>query len=304
MTGVAASALRLVGNTPLVRLRKVVGEGCSQVLGKMESFNPSGSVKDRIALAMVEDAEAQGVLQPGYTIVESSSGNGGVSLAMVAAAKGYKLTVFMPENAPVERRRLLARFGAVIRLTPSHLRMEGAHREAYEMAASNPECVALDMFRNPAVVRVHRDTTAVEILRDTQGRLDAFVSGVGTGGTLAGVAERLKEDAPSVLIVAVEPASSPVLSQGKPGPHAIPGLGADFVPPLLNREMVDEVLPVADGDAVQMCLRLAREEGLLVGISSGANVVASLEIARRLGEGKTVVTVLPDGGERYLAFPM
>ena len=304
MEGVAGSALELVGNTPLVRLRRVVKEGSAQVLGKMESLNPSGSVKDRIALAMVEEAEARGILGPESTIVEATSGNGGVALAMVAAVEGYKLVVFMPENAPSERRRLLARYGAEVRLTPAYQGMEGSYRGAQAMVESNSECVILDMFRNPAVVRVHRETTGREIIEATGGKVDAFVAGVGTGGTLSGVGERLKEENPSVLNVAVEPASSQVLARGQAGPHALPGIGADFVPPLLNREIIDEVVPVTDEDAAQMSLRLAREEGLLVGISSGANVVASLVIAERLGEGKTVVTVLADTGERYLALPM
>ena len=304
MEGVAGGALELVGNTPLVRLRRVVQEGYAQVLGKLESLNPSGSVKDRIALAMVEDAEARGMLRPGYTIVEATSGNSGVALAMVAAAKGYKLVIFMPENAPPERRRLLARYGAEVRLTAAHPSMEGAHNEAKAMANSSSECVFLDVFGSPSVVQVHRETTCKEIIQATQGKVDAFVAGVGTGGTITGVGERLKEDNPSVLIVAVEPASSQVIAHGTAGPHAIPGIGTDFVPPLLNRKIIDEIVPVSDVDAAQMSLRLAREEGLLVGISSGANVVASLEIAERLGEGKTVVTVLADTGERYLYFPM
>jgi cysteine synthase A len=302
--GAAGSVLDLIGNTPLVRLRKVVEDGYAQVLGKMESLNPSGSVKDRIARAMVEDAEAQGILRPGFTIVEATSGNSGSALAMVAAAKGYDVVIFMPENAPPERRRALHRYGAEVRLTPAQMGMDGSYQEAMVMAEANPECVTLDMFRNPAVVKVHRETTGQEIIQETQGRVDAFVAGVGTGGTLTGVGESLKEINPSVRIVAVEPASSQVLSHGLPGPHAIPGIGADFVPPLLNRGIIDEILPVTDEAAAQMSLRLAREEGLQVGISSGANVAASRVIARRLGVGKTVVTVLPDTGERYLAFPL
>lgn len=304
MDGVAESALELVGNTPLVRLRRVVGEGDARLLGKLESPNPGGSVKDRVAVAMVEEAEANGTLRPGSTIVEATTGNSGVALAMVAAAKGYKLVIFMPENAPPERRRLLARFGTEARFTPPELGMEGAHQAARALAESDPQWVYLDIFRNPATVRVHREATAVEIIRATGGKVDAFVSGVGTGGTLTGVGERLKEDIPGVLIVAVEPDSSQVLSGGNAGPHAIPGIGADFVPPLLNREIVDEIALVTDEQAAKMSLRLAQEEGLLVGISSGANVAASLGIAHRLGEGKTVVTVLADSGERYLSYPM
>ena len=304
MEGVAGSVLDLVGNTPLVRLRRVASDGGAQVLGKMEALNPGGSVKDRIALAMVEDAEEQGSLHPGDTIVEASSGNTGVSLAMVAAAKGYKLVIFMPENAPSERRRLLARYGVQVKLTPAHLAMQGASDEARSMESSHSHCVSLDTFGSQSVVRAHRDGTAEEILRGTGGAVDAFVAGVGTGGTITGVGERLRKVNPSVLIVAVEPSSSQLLGQGSAGPHAIPGIGADFIPPLLNRSIVDEVVPVADEAAAQMSLRLAREEGLPVGISSGANVVACLAIAERLGQGKTVVTMLPDTGERYLAFPL
>ena len=222
---------------------------------------------------------------------------------MVAASMGYELVIFMPENAPAERRRLLSRYGAEVRLTPAHLGMEGTSQKAKALVESNPQCVMLGMFHNPSVVRVHRETTGEEIIRATQGKVDAFVAGVGTGGTLTGVGERLKEQSPSVLIVAVEPATSQVLASGVPGAHAIPGIGADFVPPLLNREIIDEIAPVTGEEAVEMSLRLAREEGLLVGISSGANVVASLRIAQRLGAGKTVVTILADTGERYLASP-
>ena len=304
MEGVADSVLDLVGSTSLVRLRKLVEPGWAQVLGKAEYLNPGGSVKDRIALAMVEEAEAKGILRPGYTIVEATSGNSGPSLALVAAARGYKLTIFMPENAPVERRRLLARYGADVRLTASNRGMDGADRGAAELVESDSECVILAIFRNRSVVKVHYETTGVEIIRATEGRVDAFVAAVGTGGTISGVGQRLKEENPSVLIVAVEPASSQVLAHGTPGPHAIPGIGADFVPPLLNRDVVGEIVPVTDDDAARMSLRLCREEGLFVGVSSGANVVAALGIAERLGEDKTVVTMLVDVGERYLAFPM
>lgn len=303
MTGLAGSVLELVGNTPLVRLRRVVQEGHAQVFGKLESRNPGGSLKDRVALSMVEDAEARGVLHPGSTIVAGTSGNSGVALAMVAAAKGYKLVVFMPENAPAERRRLLNRYGAEVQLTPSYLGMQGSMQEANDWVESNEESVILDPFQDPAVVRVHREVTAKEITEATRSRVDVFVMGVGTGGTITGVGERLKELNPSVLIVAVEPESSQMLGQAKVGSHAIPGIGADFVPPLLNRQILDEIVAVTDDDAAQMSLRLAREEGILVGISAGANVVASLNIANRLGTSKTVVTMLPDTGERYLSFP-
>ena len=304
MEGVADSVLDLVGSTPLVRLRRVVEEGYAQVLCKMENLNPGGSIKDRIALAMVRDAEDRGILLPGRTIVEATSGNSGIALAMVAAARGYKLVVFMPENSPAERRRLLSRYGVDIRLTPAYLSMDGAYQGVKALVGGNPECVVLDIFNNQSVVQIHRETTGREIIQATQGKIDAFVAGVGTGGTLTGVGERLKEEDPSVLIVAVEPATSQVIANGNAGPHAIPGIGADFVPPLLSSEIIDEIEHVTDEEASQMSLRLAGEEGLLVGISSGANVVASLRIAKRLGEGKTVVSILADTGERYLGFPM
>jgi len=304
MADVSDNVLDLIGDTPLIRLRRVVPEDHALVLGKMEGLNPAGSVKDRIALAMVEAAEQEKRLGPGGIIVGVTSGNTGVSLAMVAAVRGYKLVIFMPENAPVERRRLLARYGVDVRLTPPYQGMDSAHEAARAFARASSPCTVLDMFNDPAVVRVHRETTAAEILRDTGGRVDAFVAAVGTGGTLTGVGQRLKEENPSLKIVAVEPAGSPMLSQGTAGPHTIPGIGADFPPPLLNRDVVDEIVTVTDEEANAMSLRLAREEGILAGISSGANVVASIRTASELGGGSTVVTVLADTGERYVSFPM
>jgi cysteine synthase A len=304
VAGIARDTLEMVGNTPLVELRRLTPEGSARLLGKVEGLNPSGSVKDRIALAMVRDAEEKGLLQPGYTIVEATSGNTGPALAMVASARGYRLIIVMPESAPPERRRLLMRYGVEVQLTPSYLGMDGACRRAKELAEEGQTVVFLDQFRNPATVRIHRETTAREIWEATGGRVDAFVAGVGTGGTITGVGEVLKERNPSVHIAAVEPAGSPLLSQGRAGRHGIPGIGPDFIPPLLNRGIIDEVLTVTDEEANQMSLRLAREEGILAGVSSGANVVAALRVAQRLGEGKTVVTVLPDTGERYLAFPL
>ena len=300
--GVAVGSLDLIGNTPLVRLRRVVEEGCAHVFAKLESLNPSGSVKDRIALAMVEAAEAEGSLRAGGTIVVATSGNSGISLAMVAAAKAYALVIFMPEHVAADRRRLLARYGAEIRLTPAYMGMGGSNQEATDFVGSRQDCILTDPFRNPCVVQVHRETTAQEIIQATGGKVDAFVAGVGTGGTLTGVGERLKEENPSVMVVAVEPSTSRVLAGGAAMGHGISGIGADFPPPLLNREIIDDIISVSTEDATKMSSRLARQEGLLVGISSGANVVASLGIARRLGEGKTVLTVLPDTGERYLAF--
>jgi cysteine synthase A len=299
--GIASSVLDLVGNTPMVRLSRVTPAGSAEVLAKMESLNPAGSVKDRIALAMIEDAEERGVLKPGSTIVEPTSGNTGIGLAMVAAVKGYKLILTMPDDMSGERRKLLQRYGAQLVLTPAIEGMTGAVFAAEEMVQKNPDYFMPQQFNNPANPEVHRRTTVREILRDTEGRLDAFVAGVGTGGTITGVGEVLKQTLPNVLIVAVEPARSPVLAGGKPGLHAIQGIGASFVPSVLNRDIYDELIAVKDEDAIAMAKRLTQTEGLLVGISSGGNVFAALQVARRLGEGKRVVTVLPDTGERYLS---
>ncbi|HZP57403.1 MAG TPA: cysteine synthase A [Dehalococcoidia bacterium] len=298
---VADSVLDLIGNTPLVRLSRVTPEGAAEVLGKMESLNPAGSVKDRIALSMIEAAEAQGLLKPGDTIVEPTSGNTGIGLAMVAAVKGYKLILTMPEDMSVERRRLLTRYGAQLVLTPAIEGMSGAVYAAQEMTEKTKNCFMPQQFNNLANPEVHRRTTAREILAATGGRLDAFVAGVGTGGTITGVGEVLKEKLPDVRIVAVEPARSPVLAGGKAGVHGIQGIGASFVPGVLNREVYDELVEVRDEDAYAMTSRLTREEGLLVGISSGGNVFAALDVARKLGAGKRVVTMLCDTGERYLS---
>ena len=293
--------LDLVGNTPLVRLRRVIPEGSAEVLGKMESLNPAGSIKDRIALSMIEDAEERGLLKPGDTIVEPTSGNTGVGLAMVAAVKGYRLILTMPEDMSVERRKLFSRYGASLVLTPAIEGMSGAVYAAQELVEKNPGYFMPQQFNNPANPEIHRRATAREILRATAGRLDAFVAGVGTGGTITGVGEVLKELDPRILVVAVEPARSPVLRGGKAGLHAIQGIGASFVPSVLNREVIDEIIAVRDDDALEMTRRLTRDEGLLVGISAGANVHASVGVARRLGAGKRVVTILPDTGERYLS---
>ncbi|MBI2855563.1 MAG: cysteine synthase A [Chloroflexi bacterium] len=298
------SALDLIGNTPLVSLNRIPPEGSAAVLAKLESRNPTGSVKDRIALAMVEDAERSGMLRTGYTIVEATIGNTGLSLAMVATLKGYEMTVVMPENSPTERKRLLSRFGVELHFTSPLEGMKGAFRAVERLVQANTGFITLGQFDNPANPRAHRETTAPEILRDTGGKVDAFVAGVGTGGTITGVGEALKEHNHDVLVVAVEPASSPLLSKGKTGDHGIAGLGPDFVPTVLNRNIIDEVILVTDDEAYQMMARLAREEGLLVGVSSGANVAASLQVARRLGPGKVVVTILPDSGERYLYAPL
>ena len=298
---IADGVLELIGNTPLVRLSRITPEGSAEVLGKMESLNPGGSVKDRIALAMIEAAEEQGLIKPGDTIVEPTSGNTGIGLAMVCAVKGYKLILTMPEDMSVERRRLLTRYGAQLVLTPAIEGMSGAVYAAQERVEKNKAFFMPQQFNNLANPDVHRRTTAREILAATEGRIDAFVAGVGTGGTITGVGETIKKEHPDVLVVAVEPAKSPVLAGGKAGIHGIQGIGASFVPGVLNRDVYDELIAVKDDDAFAMTARLTREEGLLVGISSGANVWASLQVAKQLGAGKRVVTMLCDTGERYLS---
>ena len=297
----AVDVLNLIGNTPLVRLTRVTRPGMATVLAKLESHNPGGSIKDRIALAMVEAAEREGKLSPGGTLVEPTSGNTGIGLAIVAAAKGYRLVLTMPEDMSLERRQLLARLGAGIVLTPALEGMTGAVFAARELTAEHPDYFMPQQFENPANPEVHRRTTAVEILRDTAGRVDAFVAGVGTGGTITGVGEVLKQEIPGVQIVAVEPSASPVLQGGRFRPHIIQGIGASFVPGVLNRAVIDRIVGVSDAHATAMTARLAREEGLLVGVSSGANVWAALQVAEAFGEGQTVVTVLCDTGERYLS---
>ncbi|MFN8632233.1 MAG: cysteine synthase A [Chloroflexota bacterium] len=302
--GVAESVVDLVGGTPLVRLNRVVPSGGARVLAKVESLNPGGSIKDRIAVAMIEDAERSGRLQPGATIVEPTSGNTGIGLAMVAAARGYRLILTMPEDMSLERRQLLTRFGATIRLTPAIEGMTGAVFEAQELIRQHPEYFMPQQFENPANPAVHERTTAREILEQTGGAVDAFVAGIGTAGTISGVGRVLKRERDAVLVIGVEPARSPVLQGGRFRPHAIQGIGASFVPTLLDREVVDRFVSVQDHEATAMAGRLAREEGLLVGISAGANVVAAARIAAELGPGKTVVTVLPDTGERYLSLEL
>ncbi len=308
MPKVVENILELVGDTPLVRLNRVVPVGAATVYGKLESLNPAGSVKDRIALSMIEAAEREGRLKPGATIVEPTSGNTGIGLAMVAAVKGYRLIVTMPEDYSIERRKLLARYGAQVVLTPAIEGMTGAVYAARELVEKNPDYFMPQQFENPANPEIHRQTTAREILEATGGEVDAFVAGVGTGGTITGVGEVLKRELGArgrqVLIVAVQPARSPVLTGGRPGLHRIEGIGASFVPSVLNLEVLDEIIDVRDEDAYAMTARLTREEGLLVGVSSGANVFAAIQVARRLGPGKVVVTVLPDTGERYLSAPL
>ena len=299
---VAQSALDLIGSTPLVRLNRVVAAGAAALYGKVESRNPGGSVKDRIALAMVEAAERDGRLKPGSTIVEPTSGNTGIGLAVVAAVKGYKLVLTMPEDMSVERRKLLARFGAEIMLTPAIEGMGGAIFAARELAEAKGYFMPRQ-FDNPANPEIHRVTTGPEIRRDLEGAVNAFVAGVGTGGTITGVGTYLKAElgAAKVRVIAVEPAKAAVLSGGKWNLHGIQGIGAGFQPGILDRNVLDEIISVRDEDALEMAGRLAREEGLLVGISSGANVFAACRVAEQLGPGKNVVTMLCDTGERYLS---
>jgi cysteine synthase len=298
-TGIADSVLDVIGDTPLVRLRRVVPPGHAEVCAKLESKNPAGSVKDRPALRMVLEAEARGELGEGATIVEATSGNTGISLAMIAAVRGYRCVLVMPEDMSLERRRILRAYGAEIVITPAEGGMSGAVDRARAIRASTKGAWGSAQFDNDANPRAHAETTAQEILRQTGGVLDAFVAGVGTGGTITGVARVLKEHLPKILVVAVEPSASAVLSGGAPGLHGIQGLGAGFVPKNLDRSVVDEIVAVGDVAAERTARRLAREEGLLVGPSAGANVHASIEIGRRVGRGR-VVTILCDSGERYL----
>jgi cysteine synthase len=298
---IAESVLELVGHTPMVRLNRLPKPGGAVVVAKVEAHNPAGSVKDRIAVAMVEDAEHRGALKPGGTIVEPTSGNTGIGLAMAAAVKGYRLILTMPDDMSVERQRLLQRFGAEIHLTPAIEGMTGAVFAASELVREHPDYFMPQQFQNPANPAMHRRTTAVEILEQTGGRLDAFVAGVGTGGTITGVGEVLKEKLPAVRVIAVEPARSPVLSGGKARPHSIQGIGASFVPGVLNRDVIDRIIQVRDEDATAWSRRLCREEGLLAGISAGAAVFAACAVASELGPEQLVVTLLPDTGERYLS---
>ncbi|MEW6523599.1 MAG: cysteine synthase A [Bacillota bacterium] len=292
---------RLIGRTPVVRLDRLASPGAATIWLKLESLNPGGSVKDRIALSMIEAAEAGGLLRPGYTIVEPTSGNTGIGLAMVAAARGYRLILVMPETMSGERRRLVRAYGAELVLTPGPEGMAGAVRKAREMAAGHPTYFMPDQFSNPANPAVHARTTARELLAQVPGPIHALVCGVGTGGTITGVGRVLKETFEQVLVVAVEPSRSPVLSGGKAGPHSIQGIGAGFVPPVLDPGVIDRVLTVDDDEAKLTARRLAREEGCLAGISTGAAVLAALRVADELGPGKQLVAIAPDTGERYLS---
>ena len=302
MPGIYNDITGTIGNTPLVRLGKI-GKGVdAEILGKLESFNPAGSVKDRIGFSMIKDAEESGVLKPGGTIIEPTSGNTGIALAFIAASKGYRLIITMPDTMSIERRQLLKLFGAEIVLTPGEKGMKGAIEKAEELLKHTKGAFMPQQFKNPANPKVHGETTAEEIWRDTGGKVDILVSGVGTGGTLTGVAKVIKGRNNNFKAIAVEPADSPVLSGGKPGPHKIQGIGAGFVPDVLDRSLIDEVLVVKNSEAFSMAQRLGREEGILAGISSGANVFASLQVAKRPeNKGKTIVTIICDTGERYIS---
>ena len=294
-----------IGRTPLVRLNRVTAGLAAEILVKLEARNPGGSVKDRIGLAMIDAAERDGRITAQTTIIEPTSGNTGVALAIVSAARGYRLILTMPETMSIERRKLLAAYGAELVLTPGSEGMRGAIRRAEELAREIPNSFIPQQFENPANPRMHRETTAREIWDDTEGRIDIFVAGVGTGGTISGVAEALKRLKPELRAIAVEPVGSPVLSGGKPGPHKIQGIGAGFVPAVLRKELLDEILQVSEDEATGMARRLAREEGILGGISSGAALAAALKVAARTeNSGKLIVVVLPDTGERYLSTPL
>ena len=301
MPGIYEDATKTVGNTPLVRLNRLTAGINAQVLAKLEYFNPLGSVKDRIAVSMINDAEEHNLIDRDTVIVEPTSGNTGVGLAFVCAARNYKLIITMPETMSVERRQLLKILGAEVVLTPGAEGMVGAIRKAEEILADNPKAFMPQQFKNPSNPRAHRETTAEEIWRDTDGKVDIVVAGIGTGGTVTGIAQVIKSRKPGAHIVGVEPEGSPVLSGGDPGPHRIQGVGAGFVPEILQTDLLDEIVCVADEDAGETARRLARSEGLLAGISSGAAVWAALEVARRPeNNGKIVVAILPDTGERYL----
>jgi cysteine synthase A len=300
--GIARNSTELIGNTPLVRLNRITDGAKAEVVAKLESFNPVSNIKDRIGVAMIVDAEGKGLINKNTVIVEPTSGNTGIGLAFVCAARGYRLILTMPETMSLERRQLLAIFGAEIVLTPGDEGMLGAVRKAEQMVAENPDYFMPQQFKNPANPEIHRLTTAEEIWRDTGGEVDIIVSGVGTGGTITGVAEVIKARKPQSKAIAVEPAGSPALSGGKPGAHSIQGIGAGFIPDVLRLDLVDEIIKVSDEDAATIARRLAKEEGILAGISSGAAVWAALEVARRAeNKGKLIVVILPDTGERYLS---
>lgn len=297
---IAGSVLDLIGNTPIVRLNRIAAPPCAEILAKLEFFSPGGSIKDRAALNMIRKGEEQGLIGKDTTIVEASSGNTGIGLSMVCAARGYRCIIVMPDSMSLERIVILKRFGAEVVLTPAKDGLEGALRQVRELEKKRKNIFVPRQFENTANPDIHRMTSAVEILSATGGKLDAFVAGVGTGGTITGVGEVLKEKVPGVRIVAVEPESSPVLSLNRKGRHKIQGIGAEFVPAVLNRDLLDEIVRVSDDEAFEMMSNLAASEGILAGMSSGAALCASLQVAKSLGPGKRVVTIFPDTGERYM----
>ncbi|MBO7748641.1 cysteine synthase A [Paenibacillus sp. MWE-103] len=307
MAKIVQSVTELIGDTPLVRLNRLVPEDSAEIYVKLEYQNPGASVKDRIAISMIEAAEQEGRIKPGDTIVEATSGNTGIGLAMVAAAKGYKAILVMPETMSIERRNLLRAYGAELVLTPGAEGMNGAVRRAEELRAENPSYFIPEQFKNQANVKIHRETTGpeiVEAINSLDGKLDAFVAGIGTGGTISGAGEVLKQNFPGIKVVAVEPAASPLLSGGSPGGHKIQGIGANFIPEILNREIYDQVITIENDEAFETARRAAKEEGILCGISSGAAIFAALKVAKELGKGKRVVAVVPSNGERYLSTPL
>lgn len=307
MPKVVNNVTELIGGTPLVRLNRVVPEDSAEIYVKLEYQNPGSSVKDRIALSMIDEAEKAGVLKPGGTIIEATSGNTGIGLAMVAAARGYKAIIVMPETMSLERRNLLRAYGAELVLTPGAEGMNGAVKKAEEILKDNPDYFAAEQFKNKANVKIHLETTGPEIVEAIQslgGSLDAFVAGIGTGGTITGAGEVLKQQFPDVKIVAVEPAASPLLAGGKPGPHKIQGIGANFIPEILNQEIYNEIIHVENEEAFETARKVAKEEGILSGISSGAAIFAGLKVAKQLGKGKRVVVIVPSNGERYLSTPL
>lgn len=307
MARIVQNITDLIGDTPLVRLNRIVPEGSAEVYVKVEYQNPGASVKDRIAVSIVEEAEKEGKLKPGGTIVEATSGNTGIGLALVAAAKGYRAVIVMPETMSLERRNLLRAYGAELVLTPGSEGMNGAVKKAEELLKENPDYFLADQFKNQANLKIHLETTGpeiVEAINSLDGKLDAFVAGIGTGGTISGAGKVLKDNYPGIKIVAVEPAASPLLSSGKAGPHKIQGIGANFVPEILDREIYDQIITVENEDAFEWARTAAKKEGILCGISSGAAIYAALQVAKELGAGKRVVAVVPSNGERYLSTPL